>query len=227
MSRESQSEIGNVIERYERRETRTDKNTPLEAIFEKDRIFRSWIEQFAIDSATASVYEIGCGTGSQLQRFLNLGFQPRNLYGCDLISKRIEEARRALPGDVHLEIGDALSAHPAKEKFTIVFQSTVFSSILSDSTQRDLANKMLSLVESNGGILWYDFIYLNPFNRDVRGVPMKRIQDLFPDSQIAVWPLTLLPPLGRLAHALHPVLYRTLNKIPFLKTHLLCWITRS
>jgi hypothetical protein len=35
-----------------------------------------------------------------------------------------------------------------------------------------------------GGGFWYDFTYNNPHNPDVRGVPVKRIRQLFPEAQM-------------------------------------------
>ena len=48
----------------------------------------------------------------------------------------------------------------------------VFPSILDDSFQQKLADRMWALTKPGGGILWYDFIYNNPRNPDVRGVPL-------------------------------------------------------
>jgi len=37
-------------------------------------------------------------------------------------------------------------------------------------------------------------IYNNPCNPDVRGVPLHRIRQLFPEGKIHHWKLTLAPP---------------------------------
>ena len=50
----------------------------------------------------------------------------------------------------------------------IVFQSAVLTSILDDEYKKRLANKMWELLKPGGAILYYDFIYNNPKNPDVK-----------------------------------------------------------
>jgi len=113
------------------------------------------------------------------------------------------------------------------DSFDVVLQSTVFSSILDDDFQKKLADKIWSLAKPEGGILWYDFIFDNPKNSDVRGVPVRRIRKLFPNAKIKVWRLTLAPPLSRLLTKVHPSLYTLFNMLPILRTHVLCWIKKA
>jgi hypothetical protein len=86
---------------------------------------------------------------------------------------------------------------------------------------------MWALAKPGGGVLWYDFIFNNPRNPDVRGVPLHRIRQLFPAGKIHHWKLTLAPPLSRRVTRLHPVLYSVFNLVPFLRTHVLCWIEKQ
>ena len=89
-----------------------------------------------------------------------------------------------------------------------------------------MAYRLWLLTNRGGGILWYDFIYNNPRNPDVRGVPLRRIRALFPEGKIHHWKLTLAPPISRRVTRLHPSLYHVFNLFPFLRTHLLCWIQK-
>ena len=108
-----------------------------------------------------------------------------------------------------------------------MFQSVVFSSLLDDAFQNDLAARMWSWVRPGGGVLWYDFTYDNPRNPDVRGVKVKRIRELFPQGEMTVKRVTLAPPISRRACRIHPGLYAVLNAIPLLRTHVLCWIRKA
>jgi hypothetical protein len=84
--------------------------------------------------------------------------------------------------------------------------------------------------DAHGGFVkrWdYDFIYNNPRNPDVRGVPLKRIRELFPFGKIDSWRITLAPPISRRITRIHPVLYHVFNTFYFLRTHVLCWISKS
>ena len=108
--------------------------------------------------------------------------------------------------------------------FDIVCQSTVFSSILDDGLQQRLAAAMWRWVRPGGGVLWYDFTHNNPSNRDVRGMRLVRVRELFPSGDIRYRRVTLAPPIARRVGRIHPSLYTAFNAFPFLRTHVLCWI---
>ena len=96
-----------------------------------------------------------------------------NLVGDEFLEDRAEVARRRLPEGIKILVGDAAEVNLEEGPFDIVYQSTVFTSILDDGFQQKLADRMWKLVKPGGGVLWYDFIYNNPNNPDVRGVPLK------------------------------------------------------
>ena len=170
------------------------------------------------------VLEVGCGSGGNLLRFLRWGFDPANLVGNELLPQRLAAARRRLPQDVALIGGDACEL--ACEGFDIVYQSTVFSSILDDAFQARLAAHMWKMAKPGGGILWYDFCYDNPRNPDVRGVPVRRIRALFPWARAMIRRVTLAPPLARAVAGVSARLYPVFNSLPLLRTHALCWIPK-
>lgn len=173
------------------------------------------------------VLEIGCGSGSNLLDLLRLGFDPRNLVANELLPERAEVARRNLPQAVAVHQGSALELDLQPESFDIVYQSTVFTSILDNLFQARLAHRMWEWARPGGGILWYDFTFDNPRNPDVRGVPLSRIRALFPEAVIDSRRVTLAPPISRLVCRLHPGLYRLLNVLPFLRTHVICWLGKA
>lgn len=175
-----------------------------------------------------TVLEVGCGSGSNLLRLLSFGFKPENLAGNDLLSERIEIAKNRLPSNIEITLGDACELS-TERKYDIVYQSTVFTSILDDKVKQRLADKMWSQLEPSGFILWYDFTFNNPKNKDVKGVPLREIRSLFPQGKIVVYhKLTMAPPLGRLLlNKYHLVfLFNVLNHFSFLKTHVFCVIRK-
>ncbi len=172
------------------------------------------------------VLEVGCGTGANLHYLLSLGFQPENLVGNDLLEDRCVQARRSLPAAVRIIPGDATTLSLEASSFDIVLQSTVFSSILDQEFRQKLARLMWQLVRPGGGILWYNFMYNNPRNPDVRGVSFQQIERLFPEGCIQGKRITLAPPLARAVAPIHAGLYTLLNAFPFLRTHWLCWIQK-
>jgi hypothetical protein len=102
----------------------------------------------------------------------------------------------------------------------------VFSSILDDAVQQRLADAMWRWLKPGGAVIWYDFAVDNPRNPDVRGVPVARVRQLFPQAEFEVHRVTLAPPLARAACRLHPSLYTVLNAVPWLRTHRLAWICK-
>jgi SAM-dependent methyltransferase len=179
-----------------------------------------------VDLRGLRLVDVGCGYGGHLLDFLRFGFAPQNLYGIELLPDRASGARARLPATLALHEGDASSAALEPESQDIVFQSVVFSSLLDDRFQEELAERMWSWVRPGGGILWYDFVYDNPSNHDVRAVPMRRVRDLFPQGNMTVRRVTLAPPISRRVCSIHPVAYSLFNLFPFLRTHVLCWIQK-
>jgi len=227
------NEIDEVKDRYQRRKfLSASLYDPLSTSIcmtqqEKERAIIRWL----IWSGLAPVkdkllLEVGCGSGSNLQQMLRLGFQPENLKGNELLTERVSVARRMLPASVEILPGDATVLDLQSESFDIVFQSTVFSSILDDQFQQVLADRMWSWTKPGGGVLWYDFIYNNPANHDVKGVPVRRIKTLFPHGDLKIWRITLAPPISRFVTKIHPSLYTLFNTVPLLRTHVLCWIRK-
>lgn len=173
-----------------------------------------------------TLLEVGCGNGSNLLEFLQFGFHPGYLSGSELLEERVIAARNGLPVTITIYSGDSTLANIPYYSQDVVFQSVVFSSLLDNDFQQMLANKMWQWVKPGGGILWYDFIFNNPSNPDVRGVPVKRVRELFPDGKMIVKHITLAPPISRRVCKIHPNLYYLFNMIPWLRTHVLIWIEK-
>ena len=229
----SKLETDVLRERYELRKATIERNrySPLNAevwqgLQERQRLILGLFAKLGTRSfGDTKLLEVGCGSGGNLLEFLRLGFQPENLIGIELLEDRVAKANKALPPGI-VRTGDAASADIPLASQDIVFQSVVFSSLLNDAFQEELAQKMWSWTKPLGGILWYDFIYNNPSNPDVRGVPLRRVRELFPNGQFNVRRLTLAPPISRRVSRIHPSLYTLFNFVPFLRTHILCWIQK-
>ncbi len=176
------------------------------------------------DLAGLDILEVGCGSGSNLLEWMQLGVSPERLVGNELLPDRLEVARQRLPAAVRLLGGDATTLALAEPGFDIVHQSTVFSSLLDDAFQQRLAACLWRWVRPGGGVLWYDFTWDNPRNPDVRGVSVSRLRQLFPQAQLQFRRVTLAPPLARAACRVHPALYGALNLLPPLRTHVLAWL---
>lgn len=179
------------------------------------------------DPRSLTGLDVGCGGGGTLRQLFDFGFEPENIVGVELTSHRAAEARRRLPEAVRIIEGDATTVDLPNASFDVVQQWTVYTSILDDAVQEALARRMWELLRPGGIIVWYDFIYDNPNNKDVRGVSLARVRTLFPDGKLEFRRVTLAPPIGRRAVRLSPRLYSALNVFPFLRSHLLAIIAKD
>jgi SAM-dependent methyltransferase len=233
--RERLDEAAAVGVRYARRQGDARRYSLLEpavlcATQERQRAIAGMLRTVGCgDVAALRLLEVGCGTGMNLVELLRMGFRPEHLQGIELIASSAEQARHVLPSSVHVMEGDAAAAEfcsmPAGSQ-DIVYQATVFSSLLDDAFQDRLAQAMWRWVRPGGGVLWYDFTFDNPRNPDVRGVPVSRIRQLFPEGSLRVRRITLAPPLARSVCRIHSALYPLLNACVWLRTHVLVWISK-
>lgn len=231
----SVKESDKVVERYSRRvQLRADDRysllnpSVLKGVQERQRVLIQLLRQHANNSLDQlSVLEVGCGSGGNLLELLRMGFDPENLSANELLPERVAVAKKNLPTAINLHVGDATQLGFSENSFDIVYQSTVFSSLLDANFQQNLADQMWRWVKPGGGVLWYDFTFDNPNNRDVKGVPVSRIKELFPDAQIDVRRVTLAPPISRRVCKVHPALYGLFNVLPLLRTHVICWVGKA
>ena len=223
-----------VVERYARRQTLglADRYSLLrpevwQGVQERQRaMLKLFVRLGFSDLSRLRLLEVGSGAGGNLLELLRLGFAPENLAGAELLPERLARARQVLPEALTLWGGDASALAIAPASRDIVFQSPVFSSLLDDGFQQHLAAAMWRWVAPGGGVLWYDFVYNNPRNPDVRGVPLARIRQLFPQARVVSQRLTLAPPIARALCRLHPGLYPVFNALPLLRTHVLVWLEK-
>lgn len=186
---------------------------------ERNTIYRDILNKKFLNTANINLLEIGAGSGGNLPFFIEMGIKPENIFANEILPERIDALHRdfpsinVLPGfSQHLNLND--------NSFDLIFQSTVFSSVLNPNDRKAIANCMLKWLKPGGMILWYDFIYNNPSNPNVRKVSKTEIHNLFPNCKIKFHKVTLLPPLGRRVKSA----YSIFNSLPFLRTHLIAEI---
>ncbi|KNZ31773.1 MAG: methyltransferase type 11 [Methylibium sp. NZG] len=229
----SDTEADRVRRRYARRVPHDARYSLLDpaalmAWQERQRaLLRCFAAAGLTDLSTLRLVEVGSGDGANLLELMRIGFTPQHLAGIELLPERHAAARERLPGSVRLALGDATAAPlaPAASQ-DIVLQATVFSSLLDDAFQQRLATAMWTALKPGGAVLWYDFTVDNPRNRDVRGVPLQRVRELFPSGTMQSRRVTLAPPIARVVCRVHPSLYTLFNTLPLLRTHVLAWIVK-
>jgi SAM-dependent methyltransferase len=172
--------------------------------------------------ADKDILEVGCGAGGVLLEMLSYGSDPRRLHGTDLLVERVAAAHERLP---HLPITCASGARlPYPDRsFDLVLQFTVFSSILDRAICYTVAEDMVRVLKPGGAIVWYDF-WLNPLNKQTRGVRPREIREYFPGCRFTFDRITLAPPLARRLAPLSWSGARLLEKLRLFNTHYLAMI---
>ncbi|MBN1304046.1 MAG: methyltransferase domain-containing protein [Anaerolineales bacterium] len=174
------------------------------------------------DLAGLKILEVGCGSGGVLLELLSMGAYPENLYGVDLLEERLELAKKYLPVS---KLAHANGQHLpyTKNSFDVVLQFTAVSSILDEGIRLGVLREMARVLRQDGLILSYDF-FLNPTNKQTKGLGMKEIRSVFPDYQIEYCRITLAPPLARRLVPLSWGLGLLLESLKIFNTHYLAAI---
>ena len=167
------------------------------------------------------ILDVGCAGGGWLAGLVRYGARSPDLYGIELREEILSQGS----GQIQLLAADAGSLPFASASFDIVAQVTMMSSVLDWRLRRRIAAEMLRVLRPDGLVLWYDFT-VNPFNRDVAGVKDGELRRLFPSAVIGVRRLTLAPPLTRFFAPRSWFACDTLERIPWLRTHILATIRR-
>lgn len=188
---------------------------------ERRRLTRRLLEQEGwVPLGDRRVLDVGSGGGAELAWFRELGASESRLAGIDLLPDRVEAARQAYP-QLEFHLGNAEHLPFPDSSFDLVLTYTIFSSILDPGMAANVASEIQRVLRPGGGLLWYDFRYNSPANRNVRGVSAARVRSLFPGLKGELLGVTLLPPLARRLGPLTPIAYPALASIPPLRSHLL------
>jgi len=171
------------------------------------------------------ILDVGCGKGDVLASLLQWGAQPENLFGVDLIFEHVMIAKQRY-SNLNFQCANAEYLEFKDECFDLVLLFTVFSSILDDITACNIAREITRVLRPKGAVLWYDFRYKNPKNPHVRAMKKYHIYQFFPNFKIHLQTITLFPPLARRLGKFTPLLYPTLSKLPFLRTHYLALLIK-
>ena len=190
-------------------------------VAEREKVYREFLSQKFPDLSNIKFLEIGAGQGSNIYFFKAMGVLPENIYANELLPDRLIALEKAHP-DIVIFPGDA-SEIKSKFDFDVIFQSTVFTSVLDAGLRMKIAQNCWDLLRPGGVMLWYDFIYNNPSNPDVKKVSLEELKALFPEAKkIEYRKVTLAPPLARR----FGFFYELLSFFPFLRTHIVALIEK-
>jgi ubiquinone/menaquinone biosynthesis C-methylase UbiE len=207
---------GNVSRRWES----ANRGNQL-IVAERRMITRRLLDQEGlIPIGDRSVLEVGSGGGGELAGMVDLGANPARLCGLDLLPRRVAAAREAHPG-IEYRVGNAESIEFPDETFDLAMAITLFSSIRAPEMAFAVAGEIVRVLRPGGALLFYDFRYPSPANRNVRPVRARDVRRLFPQLRGDLQSITVLPPLARRLGVLTDAAYTALSRVPPLRSHLI------
>lgn len=171
------------------------------------------------------ILELGPGNGGVLIETLGFGASAVRLHGAELLFDRVQTAHHALVASP-LVCADGQNLPYPAQSFDLTMQFTVFSSILDEEVRMRVARELLRVTRPHGMILSYDF-WLNPANRQTRGIRQAEIRRLFPDCRFTFERITLAPPITRRLASISWGLCIFLESPKIFNTHYLVTIRRS
>ena len=175
--------INNIYRDYYRDRTSLEKwsNQKLSnQLIEKER-FQAIKDLFhfnSINLMNKMVIDIGCAGGNTMQILKKFGASEKNLHGIDLREDRLSYAKKRFPKS-NFNLMDARNINFNDSSFDMVISFTLFSSVLNIEYRKQIAREMARVLKPRGVILYYDFRYNNPFNRNVMRVRYKDIKSLY------------------------------------------------
>jgi SAM-dependent methyltransferase len=174
----------------------------------------------SLPDAGGRVLDLGMGDGRLAEVARVAGLPIRAWTGVDLDPAEVAAASAAIPWATWVEASaDSLPFEDAC--LDVVVASTLFSSFPSEALEAAAAAEIARVLRPGGWLAWYDLRYDNPFNRAVHGVSGRRLEHLFPAWPMELRSVTLLPPLARRLGPLTGALYRPMESIPLLRSHLI------
>jgi len=179
-----------------------------------------------LELADKKILEVGCGWGNWLILLMSWGARPENLFGIDVLPERIETARQRLPKS-EIVLGRAEKLNWSNSFFDLVFQFTLFSSVVSAKARREMAAEVWRVLKPGGYFVSFDYFWANPNNPSTIGIGKKELQRLFPQASFYFRRLGLAPPLARRIVPISFSLAHFLEKTRILSGHYLAWTIKK
>jgi SAM-dependent methyltransferase len=184
--------------------------------FERD-VLAALARHRLMDLHRHQMLDVGCGDGGFLRRLVSWGADPSRLAGVDLLEDRVAAARRIEPC-LDVQQADASTLPFDGATFDVVFQLTVFSSILDEGMRRAVAREIARVLRPGGVVVSYDFRVTRD-RRNTRPLRTADLSVLFPGFSVDARRVTLIPPLARALAIRSWLLCELLETIPLLRTH--------
>lgn len=193
-------------------------------VAERRELLEALVRRTLPPMAELSVCDVGCGGGSDLERWRSLGIAEDRLHGTELVDERAEAARRLLPRASITRV-DGFDIPFPDRSFDLVTASLVLSTVRDAAGRRDLLRDMWRVTRDGGLIAIYDFRVRKPWNRNVVAMGGRELAATL-GPPIAEYRLAPFLPILDLALRLPPPLrHSAIRALP--RTHRLWVWTRA
>jgi SAM-dependent methyltransferase len=165
------------------------------------------------------VLDAGCGRG-ELAGLVHEQRPDISWTGVDLLEESIAAAQDSFPW-ARWVAGSADAIPLPDATYDAVVAEMLFSSLPTQALERGVARELERLLKPGGWLIWYDLRRNSPWNKAVHGINARDLQLLFPGWPTKLTPMTLAPPLARRLGGRGGRVYRALDAIPWLRSHLI------
>ncbi len=175
-----------------------------------------WLVENLTDAAT--VVELGCGDGNLALALESGGARPDRYVGVDLLDDRIAAAIERVPwGEFH--VASAAGLPVGDETVDAVAAATMLSS-MPLAMRPGVYREVDRVLRPGGRFVVYDLRVANPLNPATHPVSLAELRAGFEGWALGARRLTLLPPLARSRLTAPSAIYRVLDAIPWLHSHI-------
>jgi ubiquinone/menaquinone biosynthesis C-methylase UbiE len=119
--------------------------------------------------AGMQVLDVGCGDGSWLRYYLELGAEASKVHGVDVSDILFEEARAINP-TISLSLIDGSRLPFSDQSFDLVTQWTCFMCIPTEEWRHRMAKEIVRVLRPGGRIFWWDTPKANTRLSDGRSI---------------------------------------------------------
>lgn len=129
-------------------------------------------------TARLRILDVGCGSGADLFDLAAKGFNPRNLFGIDILANDIVAAQVGLPLATFM-VGNAAELPFPDKSFDAVLQTTVLSSIVDREVRSKVAFEMTRVVRPGGLLISADLRVVGHGNPNLVAIDERELRAMF------------------------------------------------
>jgi SAM-dependent methyltransferase len=146
--------------------------------------------------STLKVLDFGCGNGRSSRMYVDLGLRPEQIIGLDLRKGAVDRAKASNPA-IEFVTYDGNEIPFPDGTFDWISCSTVFSSIATRETRREVAGQIQRKLKSGAFAFYFDMVRANTFAGSDKISPLELFSALDPSYHYKFSSRQFLPGIAR------------------------------